>query len=409
MAVDAEIYKNIRGLTDYRNEAWKCVRCGMCRIVNPEKLSSHRWSASCPRGDRFKFEAYYGVGTHEIVRALTTGEPEIEITERLKQIVFSCAACGHCQANCNPMKELEPANAQVALREYIVRETGILPAHLPLVRSIQDYDNPWQQPRAQRPRWSRGIEGIKDLNKEKAEYLFFPGCTACYDPEIRSVAVNTAKILAAAGVDFGILGKTERCCGSTMLRVGARDAFEKYIQPNLETLDSLGVKGILTSCAGCFSTLKGEYDERLGIEIIHTVSFIEALVKEGRIEMRAEVPVRLTFHDPCHTGRYFGIYDAPRNILAALPGAIFEEMERIREYSWCCAAGGGVRTAYPEQALWAAGCRLDEAREVTGADTVVSICPFCEQNLGTAAKQEGEGRPLKVVDLTALLAKAMGV
>ena len=201
MLVDTKIYREIKTLAEYRNSAWKCVRCGMCRMINPEVVKSHKYSESCPRGARFKFEAYYGSGTHELIRALTTDPPEIEINDRLKHVIFTCASCGHCQANCTPMKELEPLNAQVALREHIVRQSGILAEHQPLVTSIQDYDNPWQQPRSARPRWAKGIDGVKDLNKEKAEFLFFPGCTASYDPEIRQVAVSTAKILAAAGID----------------------------------------------------------------------------------------------------------------------------------------------------------------------------------------------------------------
>ena len=408
MASKAEIYKDVGPLHKHRDEAWKCVRCGLCRMVNPEKVKSQKWSDQCPAGTRYLFEPYFGSGKQEMLRALSTTPPELALSERLQHIIYTCTLCGSCQALCNPTKDLEPTNASVALREHAVREGwGPLPEHEPLIKSILNYDNPWLQPRAARVKWAKRGKGvkIKDAAKEEVEVLYYPGCTASYDPEIQPVAREVVRLLDAAEVDFGILGKNEICCGSTILRVGDRQNFEKMRVKNTESLNATSAKTIVTACAGCFSTLKGEYTDDLEAEVLHIVEFVDELIRQGRLEPTREVPRKVTYHDPCHLGRYCGVYDAPRNILSNIPGLEFQEMERIREWAWCCAAGGGVRTAFPEEmAKWAAGLRLEEAAD-TGADTLVTACPFCEQNLGESAKAGDYG--LEVVDILKIVAEAV--
>lgn len=408
MASKAEIYKDVGPLHKHRDEAWKCVRCGLCRMVNPEKVKSQKWSDQCPAGTRYLFEPYFGSGKQEMLRALSTTPPELALSERMQHIIYTCTLCGSCQALCNPTKDLEPTNASVALREHAVREGwGPLPEHEPLIKSILNYDNPWLQPRAARVKWAKRGKGvkIKDAAKEEVEVLYYPGCTASYDPEIQPVAREVVRLLDAAEVDFGILGKNEICCGSTILRVGDRQNFEKMRVKNTESLNATSAKTIVTACAGCFSTLKGEYTDDLEAEVLHIVEFVDELIQQGRLEPTREVPRKVTYHDPCHLGRYCGVYDAPRNILSKIPGLEFQEMERIREWAWCCAAGGGVRTAFPEEmAKWAAGLRLEEAAD-TGADTLVTACPFCEQNLGESAKAGDSG--LEVVDILKIVAEAV--
>ena len=407
MASKAEIYQKVGPLHQHRDEAWKCVRCGLCRMVNPEKVKSQKWSDQCPAGTRYLFEAYFGSGKQEMLRALSTTPPELVMSEKLQHIIYTCTLCGSCQALCNPTKDLEPTNASVALREHAVREGwGPLPEHEPLIKSILNYDNPWLQPRAARVKWAKRGKGvkIKDAAKEEVEVLYYPGCTASYDPEIQPVAREVVRLLDAADVDFGILGKNEICCGSTILRVGDRDNFEKMRAKNTESLNATSAKTIVTACAGCFSTLRGEYTDDLEANVLHIVEFVDELIREGRLKPTREVPRKVTYHDPCHLGRYCGVYDAPRNILESISGLRFEEMERIREWAWCCAAGGGVRTAFPEEmAKWAAGLRLEEAAD-TGADTLVTACPFCEQNMGEASKASGG---LEVVDILKIVAEAV--
>ncbi|MEW6441670.1 MAG: (Fe-S)-binding protein [bacterium] len=412
MARDAKVARDIKPLMEYRNMAWKCWKCGFCRMSHPDMVFSHKYSDNCPRGTRFRFESFYGAGTQELVRALTCDPPELDLTdgetaERIRKIVYTCPQCGACQVNCNPTKFLEPANASIALRQWLVEQgLGPLPEHNPLVKSILNYDNPWMQPRAAREKWAKKRK-VKDAATEPVEILYYPGCTASYDPLIQPVAGWVTEVLQAAGVDFGILGKNEICCGSTILRVGDVDSFRKVRARNLESLNGTSAKVIVTACAGCFSTLTHEYAQSLNAKVKHIVELVDELIRDGRITFTKSLDLTVTYHDPCHVGRYCEIFDPPRNILEALPGVTLKEMERIREWSWCCGAGGGCRTAFPEEiAAFAAEKRLEEAFD-TGARTLVTACPFCEQNLGENARRTYDRYGIEVKDVLELVHRAL--
>jgi len=375
---------------------------------NLDAIQTQKYAGNCPSGSYYGFHSYFGRGKHDIVRALTCDPPELGFNERLRHIIWSCTLCGNCQIQCNPLKALESTNATMALREYgLSHGWKMLDSHHGLVQSVLNYDNPWMAPRARRKRWAKKLDfEVKDATREKVEVLFFPGCNEAYVEDMIPVSTVTARILKLAGVDFGILGEKERCCGSTAFRVGAVEMFNKYKARSIEQLNSLGIRTMVTACAGCHSTFKHNYAGELDFEVLHIVEFLDRMISEGKIEFTRSLDRRVTYHDPCHIGRYGKIYDEPRRVLEALPGVELREMERIRENSWCCGSGGGVKTAYPELALWAAQERLKEARDVAGADTVVSTCPFCELNLGDAAKSASGG--MEVVDLMQLVGEALG-
>ncbi len=403
-----------RTLLHYRKQAYSCLICRVCNFVTCYRQTSARFNLNCPSGDRFRYDNYFGQGKLQMIRGLIDGElseqhppaeplkPIFKPTERFLHAVYTCTMCGGCESQCKIQKLLEPMHAARALREWLMENgVGPLPEHQALFKNMANYDNPWGGARAARTRWIPKELKVKELgeDKEKSPVLYYVGCTAAYVQPIQYVAAATVLNLQAAGVDFGILGRREVCCGSTMLRLGDRRGFEKYRDRNLEVLGKLGLETIVTSCAGCVSTLKEEYADKLNCEVLHIVEYLERLISQGKIKPKNKVEMKVTYHDPCHLGRYCGIYDPPRSILASIPGLKLIEMERIREDSYCCAAGGGVRTAYPEFAAWAATRRLTEARESTGCEVVATACPFCEENLTDAA------RPLemKVIDVNQLL------
>ncbi len=402
----ARLARDVRPLLEYRNDVWKCVRCGLCRMIDPAAVEGADYVDNCPSGIIHKFETFYAAGRNELVRCLTADPPELEYTDTLRKAVFTCTGCGHCQITCNRIKGLQPTNAFQALKIFANKKWGVLPEHHGLIQSIINYDNPWMSPRRNRGAWAKKLAhlGIKDASKEKVEVLYFPGCNASYVPEIVPAAKATARILHLAGVDFGILGEKERCCGSTAFRAGAEEMFEKYKRENIQQLNSLGIKTMVTACAGCHSTFSHNYAGELNFEVVHIVEYVDRMIAEGKLSFKKELKIKATYHDPCHIGRYSGIYEPPRNVLKALPGVTFKEMARIKENSLCCGSGGGVKTAYPDMAIAVATLRLEEARQAAGADTVVSCCPFCEINLGHAAAGTG----MKVVDLLQLVDEALG-
>ena len=185
--------------------------------------------------------------------------------------------------------------------------------------------------------------------------------------------------------------------------MGDYDAYEKRARKNVDALNSLGVDKIVTSCSGCNSVLREEYEDFGGLDadVMHSLELVDELIQSGDIELKKPVKKKVTYHDPCHLGRYTGVYDAPRRILEAIPGVELVEMPRNKANAFCCGAGAGVRTAYPDFAAWVAGERVREA-ESTGASAIVTACPFCEQNLG-----EATGPGMEMLDILELVRESM--
>jgi Fe-S oxidoreductase len=203
-----------------------------------------------------------------------------------------------------------------------------------------------------------------------------------------------------AGEDFGLLLEDEVCCGSTVKRVGNSKLFEKLREENERRLRKTGVKRIVTACSGCYKTLKQDYPG-LGkdIEILHSTEYLSRLLASGRLKLK-NTSIKATYHDPCHLGRHTEVYDPPRKILKSIPGLKLTEMKSTREKSRCCGGGAGVKTAYPEVSMKAAVRRIIEA-EKTGADVLVTTCPFCVQTLRAAAQSLGSR--MEVLELSVLL------
>ena len=281
-----------------------------------------------------------------------------------------------------------------------------------MVKSVKSYDNPWQQPRAGRAKWARRAkkEGLiadlpKEMKKTNGKVLLFLGCTAAYDINVKQVAVSTINILETLGIDYGIFGKDEKCCGSVMLRMGDGE-FERIAGDNIKMFNEAGFETLISSCSGCFKTIKEDYPKvgNLNFEVLHTVEFLRRLYEDGQLKFKTPVNKKVTYHDPCHLGRASGVYDDPRFIMEAIPGLELIEMPRNREYSRCCGAGGGLKSGYPDIQNKMAQRRVREAEE-TGAEELVSACPFCYQglNVGITATQS----PLVMRDISFLVEESL--
>lgn len=348
--------------TEAGEKLFSCIQCGTC-------------VGSCPTARAWE------VTPRQLVRLLQLGRKE----EVLKpEVLYYCSQCYSCKSRC-PMG-IQLTDLLMEARRLAVREgKGPLEAQDALLKSVRNYDNPWMQPRQSRDRWAKRLR-LKILPRDQAEVLYYPGCTAAYVAGAQPVAVATAELMQKMEVDFGILGKDEVCCGSTALRVGERDLYEDLARRNLEIFKKTGVSTIVTACSGCYGVIKHEYPklEPLEAEVLHLSEFLLRMLEQGRLEL-PEIKMRVTYHDPCHLGRHGGVFDAPRRVLEAVPGLELVEMERIRENSLCCGAGGGVRTAHGSFAAELAQARLEEAA-ATGAEALVTCCPFCEANLGDASR-----------------------
>jgi Fe-S oxidoreductase len=398
-----------RSLEDYRDMAWGDSRCNWCMNQWGWNVKSSKYNEICPEFRYTRFFSHSAMGKFHIIRALLEGDFDYTDSDKLLEICYFCTSCGACEMNCLRLNEKEPLKAAEALKARLI-ELGIapLPAHKELLKSIKNYDNPWMKPRKQRRNWTNKLE-VKEFENGNCEYLFFAGCTPSFDPLLQHEIVNTVRVLQQSDISVGIFGEREICCGSPAIRIGDRETFFSLVKRNIELFKKNGVKKIITHCAGCHHALKYDFPEVPGMpeidfKIVHVTEILAQLVEEGRIKFKNEVPMSVTWHDPCHIGRHCGLYEEPRSIIKAIPGIKLIEMERIKDQAWCCGAGAGVRTAFPDLAFKISSERIEEAKE-TGAEAIATCCPYCEQNLIDPIKRNGEN--IKMYDLMDLMLKAL--
>ena len=386
----------------------QCIGCGDCREATDYTEIPPKWGVCVARENTSGFEPFFGRGKMQIIRSLWQGK--LNLSKDMAEVIFQCPTCNACAETC--AYDMDNAVIYEALRAELVDAGCGLEAHVPMNKAMVELLNPYQRDNKQKAEWIKKLDfEVKDASSEAAEYLYYVGCTASLTPEIETVAINTAKVLKKLGVDFSVLGEQEVCCGSVAKRTGDINAFNFVATKNYELFKKSGVKKIITSCAGCYRTLKTDYTdyfEDLGIEVLHTVELIRNIINERNIQLK-HLGITATYHDPCHTGRNSGmkegvnpLYEEPRELLAKMANII--EMKTIKQNTKCCGAGGGVKKGFPELALKIAIARIQEAEE-TGADIIVSICPFCYRNLTDAIKASSS--KLRMVDLMELLDQAL--
>jgi Fe-S oxidoreductase len=381
------------------------------------------------------FHAYSAGG--RMIAALSLLDGRIDYTDKLVEIVYQCQMDGACDVSCKVNRDLDPLEVMLELRAKCVEEGQVLPAHMVMIESLRSDDNVLGELKAERGKWAEGLD-VKDIAKERADVLYFAGCRYSFDQDLWKIARDAISLLKTAGVDIGISGKEEACCGGRAFEIGYRGEFTKYAEHNIEAWNAADVRTVVTSCSDCYGALKFHYPrigKEMNFEVLHITEYLDRLIKEGRLKPTKKVPLQVTYHDPCHLGRLSepyipwqgverkvlgqvvikdppkeyrrgtnGIYQPPRDVLRSIRGLELVEMERIKEYAWCCGAGGGVKEAYPEFALWTADERIEEAK-ATGAEALVTACPWCERNFRDAL--ERSGAKIKLYNVVELLLEAL--
>ena len=235
------------------------------------------------------------------------------------------------------------------------------------------------------------------------EILYFPGCYLSYDSRLKKVARATVNILNKAGVDFGILGTKENCCGESIRKTGNEELFKKLARENIKTWIDNGVKKILVSSPHCYHTFKNEYPEfNVNFEVVHISEYLFELINEGKLQINKEYEKKVTYHDPCYLGRHNGLYDEPRGVLNKIPGLELNEMAESRENSLCCGMGGGRIWVETQKSDRFANLRLEQAIEV-GAEVLVTSCPYCITNFEDSRLVMNYDEVIQVKDITEIL------
>jgi len=417
---------------EYQQMIKQCLRCSICKWIPQLQIKSQKYATICPSIDKYNYHAYSGGG--RIILALTLEMGRIKPSEEVRDVVYKCTECGGCAISCKFLNTLEPLEIIMKLREKLVDAGyGPMPQQQRYIEAIEKVNNPYNEPHDKRIDWLPDDIKLDPHSK----ILYFVGCTSSY--RRKETARATARILSSADVSFNILEENEYCCGSPVLRTGDVKKFQQFLNKNLDIIESKEIDTIVFSCAGCYDTFKVDYPlyRDYNFRVLHTVEFFDELIQKGNLKLTNKVPLTVTYHDPCHLGRNAeryeewdgdvvelmplisidvppkpkrtgakGIYSAPRNILNKIPGLKLVEMERIKEYSYCCGAGAGVKSAFPEFAIHTAKIRIEEA-EVTGASIVTSACPLCSINLQDAIRESNSN--LKFLDISEIILMSIGV
>jgi Fe-S oxidoreductase len=316
--------------------------------------------------------------------------------------LWICATCRNCVDRCP--RGVEIIDVMRAMRRLLVPD-GVVPASIPNLRSVMtsiaSVGNPWGQEPGDRANWAKAVE-VKEFT-EGTELLYFPCCYPSYDPRLRKVSAATATLLNSAGVDFGILGSKENCCGESVRKAGNEDLFKRLARENIKTFIENGVKKIVASSPHCYHTFKNEYPEfKVNFEVLHTTQYLFQLMKEGKLKFTKEYGKKVTYHDPCYLGRHNGIYDEPRELLKKVPGLELVEMPESREDSLCCGMGGGrvwMETAKGERF---SDIRLEQAIGV-GAEVLVTSCPYCITQFEDSRLTLKNSEAIEIKDITEIL------
>ncbi len=397
---------------DMAHDYLRCIQCGYCRDV-------------CRVYNTTFSEKDYAGGRNRILKSLAKKEIPFN-RETIVDSIYKCMLCGACREVC-PIG-IDTVHVFRSFRVRAVNK-GVMPEKLAQVRdSVVEYANPFLEEGTKRHEWckhgycdsgylawEKGVELYRKIESGEIKpndvspnlVAYFIGCTSAFrNNELSSATCN---VLESMGADFIVIPE-EKCCGSVLFRTGVDDVAKELMKYNIDLIRKAGIKEVIFSCAGCFSTFSNEYmaytNNNLGFKLSHVTQFIPRFAKEHGLYFKykprtKEDPLKITYHDPCHLARYCDVYDEPRELISMIEGIQLSEMQYNKKMSHCCGAGGGVRALYGDVATDIADSRLDETVECwdqinedrlleaveTKAESLVSACVFCKNNLSNAASQ----------------------
>ena len=360
-----------------------CYQCGLCDTVCPWNKVRH-------------------FSMRKLVREATFGLTEIDNDD-----IWRCTTCGKCPQVCpRNVKQIESG---VALRrlatEYDVF-AGSAESIPGVAASLRADGNPFGEERSKRADWAKGL-GVKRFT-EGTEILYSPGCYLSYDPRGKKIAKATVQILQAAGVDFGILGTEESCCGESIRKTGDEALFKSLARQNIGSFIGNGVKKILVSSPHCYHSFKNEYPEfKVNFEVMHISEFVFQLIEEGRLTLSKPIPKTVTYHDPCYLGRHNNVFEQPREALKRIPGLQLKEMAESRKNSLCCGGGGGRIWMETPKGERFSDLRLGQAVDL-GAEVLATCCPYCITNFEDSRLNRPDGgASIEVKDITEIIRDAL--
>ncbi len=392
-------------------DMYSCTECGRCSSNCPATYSGKELA---PRQMLLNLRDYLYEHESQLMAAkpgegdevVTIGENVVGDNLIHDQVLWDCTTCRACEEACPVL--IEYVDKIVDMRRHLVQEESRFPAELArMFKGMETQSNPWGIDAATRADWAEGLDIPTMADKPDAEYLYFVGCAGSFDDRNKKTTVALAKILKHAGVDFAILGVEETCNGETARRIGNEYLFQTMAQMSVETLNNYKVKKVLTNCPHCVNTIKNEYPQFGGnFEVVHATEFVKQLIAQGKIQFGSNGSKAVTYHDSCYLGRYNDVFEAPRDILAQIPGLQLREMERNRRTGMCCGAGGGKMWFEEEPDKRVNTRRVEQALE-TSPDVVAVACPYCMTMVDDGLKGKGVEEKVQALDVMELVAGSM--
>jgi Fe-S oxidoreductase len=374
----------------------RCFRCGFCKLTYDYAAEGY----NCPMYHRFRLETYSPGGLMWLIRGCLV-EHDIDWSPHLSDILYSCTMCGNCAEQCRFEFKSQLLDIFKSVREEAVETQRPLPAKVAqFLENVYLYGNPYREAREARPKWAEGL-GVPRFTRGD-EFLYYVGCVGSYDVRAQKAARALACLLLEAGVSFGILGSQEQCDGNEVEYLGEAGLFQFLRDRNVQVFRDLGVKKIVTLSPHAYNTFKKAYPQEF--EVCHYSQLLLDLIRNGRLRPAEEGNYKITYHDPCFLGRHNDEYDAPRQVLQAIPGLELVEMARTGKNAFCCGGGSGnfytgISACGRERASMA---RVKEA-SASGAQILAVACPTCLTMLEDALKSEGLDESMVVMDIAEVL------
>jgi len=383
-----------------------CTDCGRCSDVCPAtatgKVLNPRLVIADIKYNLLKNGAALRTGDKVALPLIDEkGEKDGTVPE---EAIWDCMTCRACMEVCPVFIEHVPKI--VDMRRNLVETHANFPEELLLFfENIEQRSNPWGIAPADRTKWTEDLD-VKPFKAGKTEYLFYVGCFGSFDARSRKVTVDIARILNAAGVSWGILGKEEPCCGDSMRQLGNEFIFDRMVRDNVSMFKEKGVRKVITQCPHCYNILKHDYRQYgADFEVIHHTELISDLLDEGRLELKGDAaPGKVVFHDSCYLGRYNDVYSPPRHAVALATGVAPAEMERNRSRSFCCGAGGGRMWLEEDVGERINIARVSEALEEK-PQTICVSCPYCLTMFEDGLKDKGADEDVQVLDVAEIVAR----
>jgi Fe-S oxidoreductase len=387
---------------------YTCTECGRCLTNCPAYLTD---KPLAPKEVNEVFKHHIDEIQPFILGKKKPEEREA-ITPMIAQVkeeaIWSCTTCRSCEENCPVLNEY--VQGFVDMRRYLAMMEGSFPSELNTVfKNLENKSNAWGLPMGDREKWCDGLDVsfIRDKEPGEVDYLFWVGCAGAYDDASQKTARAIVKILNAAGVSFALLGNEEGCTGDTARRLGNEYLYQIQAATNIEVFNGYGVKKIIVMCPHCFQTIGNEYPDLGGeYEVIHHATFIQDLVKQGKITLTGSLDKKVLYHDSCYLGRYNDIYDAPRDCVKAVSGATIIESERSHEDAMCCGAGGGWFWMEEHGDKRMNVLRTEQCVSAK-PDVISTACPFCKVMLKDGVGFKELDEQIAVKDVAEIVADAL--